>query len=235
MTKIIGLIGLDGAGKDTATLAMQREFVQRGKACHIDGFAGPIRQISQRVGLETYDSEPYNRKKKETRLRMNADDFCASLQRASDEVLGQCLCDEDRASLYAYTVEALERFMDGGALALSPLEFMEVLGMEGGQRVRLTLWVELAQARWQGLNGIVLVPDTAFTHELAVLDDLILLYRPGRVLRKPRASDELALEMLNVHPGYCAGDLTIHGFRNDGSKAELERYAAEIASSIRLR
>ncbi|KAG0163903.1 hypothetical protein DFQ30_010805, partial [Apophysomyces sp. BC1015] len=126
-----------------------------------------------------------------------------------DKMLGQRLTDEDRAALYAYTVEALEKFMYEGVIEVSPREFMQVFGTEGGQRLRKTLWVDIASPLWNALPGIVLVPDTRFVHELAVLDDLILVMRPGTFPVNGHISEQLALKLMDgvdpatIVPGLC--------------------------------
>ncbi|KVE35693.1 deoxynucleotide monophosphate kinase family protein [Burkholderia sp. BDU5] len=228
MARIIGLTGLAGAGKDTAAQAMQREIVGAGTECRIGSFADPIRQVSKLIGLE-----PYDRERKEKRVCMNVDDFCDSFQHAMDKVLGQRLPDEDRAALYAYTVEALEKFMYEDVIELSPREFMQVYGTEGGQRLRKTLWVDLASSLWNALPGIVLVPDTRFAHELAVLDDLILVVRPGTLPVNGHVSEQLALKLMDgADPATIAPGLRFYRLYNNRPQAFFERAAEKLATAF---
>ncbi|AQT27787.1 adenylyl-sulfate kinase [Ralstonia phage RS-PI-1] len=229
MARIIGLTGLAGAGKDTAARAMQLEITSMGTECRIGSFADPIRQISQLIGLE-----PYDRERKEKRICMNADDFCDSLQHAIDKVLGHRLSDEDQAALYSYTVEALEeRFMYESVIELSPREFMQVFGTEGGQSVRKTLWVELASSLWNSLPGVVLVPDTRFAHELGVLDDLILVIRPGTIPPNGHVSEQLALRLMEgVNPATIAPRLRFYRLHNTRPQPFFERAAEKLAASL---
>ena len=236
MARIIGLNGLAGAGKDTAARAMQRGIVGIGKECRIEGFADPLRKISKLVGLD-----PYDRERKEKRIVMFLDDFCDSFQHATDEVLGHRLSDEDRAALYAYTVEALDKFtywdvfngQDRQYIELSPREFMQTLGTGGGQRVRQTLWVELASSLWNSLPGVVLVPDARHVHELAVLDDLILVVRPGTIPVSDHPSEHLALKLMSgVDPATIVPDLCFYRLYNNRTQPEFERAAENLAAVL---
>jgi len=192
MPHIMGFIGLAGAGKDTAAQAMVAEFRRQGQTATIDSFAYPIREISRLVCLD-----PYDRHYKELRHCYYADWFCAAFHAAIETVLGDPLSEHERAELYAYTIEALTPFireMEEGrpAIHISPREFMQVLGTEGGQRVRKTLWLELAAMRWRNDAGAVLVPDVRFEHELALLDNLIVVVRDGVQPVNNHASERLA-------------------------------------------
>lgn len=212
MARIIGIAGLAGAGKDTAAQAMQRMLVADGKEVRIGSFADPIREISRYIGLH-----PYDRGLKEVRRTFDQSDFNAALQAGIDVVLGERLPEKERADLYSYTVEALEKFCyrqccglgervdcysppecccnPDEYIGLSPREFMQVLGTEGGQNVRKTLWVELARSLWDCLPGYVLVPDCRFAHELDVLDRLVLVIRPGTMPVNQHASERLAYDL----------------------------------------
>jgi len=194
MARIIGLIGLAAAGKDTAASAMLDEFRRQGQSAHIRGFADPIREISKFARLE-----PYVRELKETPRTFTLDSFCDWFQHGIDAMLGDYLSEHERAELYAFTMEALQKYVwsdwDCDCITLSPREFMQALGTEGGQRVRQSLWVEIASRRWQDLPGTVLVPDVRFEHELDVLDKAVLVLRPGLKNIPDHPSERLARQL----------------------------------------
>ncbi|CDK30096.1 hypothetical protein AMP1_24 [Burkholderia phage AMP1] len=228
MARIIGLTGLAGAGKDTAAQAMQREITGAGTECRIGSFADPIRQISKLIGLE-----PYDRALKEKRRCMSVDDFCDSFQHAIDKVLGHRLSDEDRAALYCYTVEALDKFKYDDVIELSPREFMQVFGTEGGQSVSQSLWVDLATSLWHALPGVVLVPDTRFAHELMVLDDLILVVRPGTIPPNGHVSERLALRLMEgADPRTIAPGIRFYRLYNNRPQQFFERAAEKLAAAF---
>jgi len=226
--RIIGFIGLAGAGKDTAAAAMQDEFRGHGQEARIDSFADPIRRISQIVRLD-----PYDRRRKEVQCTFTLDGFCDAFQHGIDQVLGNRLFEHERAELYAFTMEALARFtfegFGGTDICLSPREFMQVLGTEGGQRVHRNLWVELAVARWRAAPGIVLVPDCRFEQELAVLDTPVIVTRPGVLPVNNHASERLAAQLT------LAADAGVPflRLRNDGDKEALRASAQALAWRIK--
>jgi len=178
MTRSIGFIGLAGAGKDTAALAMCREFREHGQDVGIVSFASPIHRISRLVGLD-----PDDRTLKEVPQSMAVDEFCDRFQHAIDTVLGQDLSEHGRVSLYAYTMTALSKRVyqgrAGHCVDISPRVFMQALGTEGGQSVCPTLWIDLAVSRWRGYRDYVLVPDVRYEREAALMDTLYVVVRKG--------------------------------------------------------
>jgi len=231
--RIIGFIGLAGAGKDTAAAAMLDEFRDQGREACIDSFADPIRKISHLVGLD-----PYDRQCKEVQSTFTLDGFCDAFQHGIDEVLGSRLSEHERAELYAFTMEALTRFtfegFGGTDICLSPREFMQVLGTEGGQRVRPNLWVDLAVARWSDAPGTVLVPDCRFERERETLDALVLVTRPGILPVNNHASEQLAARLtLAADSGaFRLDDGPFVRLRNDGDKEELRAGAQVLARHL---
>jgi len=195
MARIIGFTGLAGVGKDTAAHAMLTELEHRGKEAYLRSFAAPIRRISALLGLD-----PYDRNKKEERCTLDVDTFCDGFQSGIDTVLASWLTEHEQAELYAYTVEALEKFIHDASdgtrtLSLSPREFMQTLGCEGGKRVRPSLWVDIAQSLWQDIQGTVLVPDCRFPSELRLLDTLIVVVRPDAQPVAEHASEDMAARL----------------------------------------
>jgi len=229
---IIGFIGLAGAGKDTAASAMLAEFRRQGQEATISGLADPIRHISRWMGLD-----PYDRTYKEVRHRFHVDWFCDAFQAGIDQVLRFKLTEHERAELYAFTIEALEPFISetqwGTVIDISPREFMQVLGTDAGQRVRQSLWAEIAAAQWEDTPGTVLVPDVRFEHELTVLDKAVLVLRPGLKTIPDHPSERLARQLdrgdwrnmpQSVQP--------VLFLRNDGGRGLLEWKAQCLAQRL---
>ncbi|MCD9228607.1 hypothetical protein ACPPTR_08900 [Ralstonia pseudosolanacearum] len=229
MAKIIGLTGLAGVGKDTLARAMQRRFVTLGCKARLVGFADTIRDISLSVGLN-----PYKRESKEARRLMVWSVFIDALFDAIEDILGNRMEDNDRALLWTYTVEALEprMFDDAGTtyISISPREFMQVLGTEGGQRVRKTLWVDIALAEWRSSPGAVIVTDFRFAHEVQALDYGICINRPGHTRVNNHPSEDMA-DMLTrrIIPDYLS-KLAVSFVQNAGTQEELEVQAAQFAN-----
>lgn len=228
--KVIALVGFAGVGKDTAAGAMASALQDKGSEARIDSFAAPIREISQAMGLE-----PFDRTKKEAVRTILWDEFDASLFDAIEEVLGKSLSDNDRALLYTFTNEALqpkkyqaphfgttENFID-----ISPREFMQVLGTEGGQAVRPQLWVELLAARTA--EGYTIVPDCRFEHELEVVDFVVHVVRPGFSRINDHKSEDLA-------EAFFKGDAPPVGVYitlvNDGDTHDLRFTASSVALTL---
>jgi len=226
--QIIGFTGLAGAGKDTAARAMLGALHQHDRPAIIDSFAASIREISRLCCLD-----PYDRRYKEAKHTFTMEGFCDALQYGIDAVLGGKLPAGDRAALYSHTVDALAPFMwegwGGTDISLSPREFMQVLGTEGGQRVRQTLWVELAERRWRNYAGVVLVPDVRFSHELALLDRLILVTRPGVEPVNGHPSEHLAATLTQ---GRTGSSPFLRRLYNGGSAAKLAYRARKMAGRL---
>jgi len=227
--QIIGFCGLAGAGKDTAARAMLGAMRRHGANAIIDSFALPIRAISHRVCLD-----PYDRAGKEVRRTFHPSSFCAALQTAIDAVLEAHLPEDERAALYAYTVAALTPFLwadwDGPRISVSPREFMQALGTGGGQRVRPTLWVDLATGCWRAFDGTVLVTDVRFVRELAVLDRLILVERPGLAPVNSHPSEKLAQQLSRsewVGNYRCLPAVTLY---NHPTQSKMEYRARHLGS-----
>ncbi|MHA6903317.1 hypothetical protein ACJBUE_20880 (plasmid) [Ralstonia syzygii subsp. celebesensis] len=231
MAKIIGLTGLAGVGKDTFARAMQRRFITLGRKARLGGFADTIREISLQVRLN-----PYKRETKEVRRLMVWSVFIDALFDAIENTLGNLVDDNDRAMLWTYTVEALEprMFDDAGTsyISISPREFMQILGTEGGQRVRKTLWVDIALAEWRAAPGAVIVTDFRFAHEAKVLDYAICINRPDVRRVNGHASEDMA-DMLTrrIVPDYL-NKVAVSFVQNTGTQEELETQAAQCANTL---
>lgn len=226
MGRIIGITGLAGAGKDSFAGFLENELAGRGWEVRTGSFAEPIRQISAHMGLE-----PYDRDAKERPVDIESDDFRDKLYEAIESVLRERMEPNDRAHLYCYTVEACEKFGSKN-MRISPRQFMQVLGTEGGQRVRKTLWVDLARQLWQVFPGYVLVTDMRFEHEAKIADLIFNVNRPGVVPVNDHASEKLAA-MLNQgrRPAFIPLDKLNH-VENFRDLAYLQEVAAECVPIV---
>lgn len=234
MAKIIGITGLAGVGKDTFARAMQRRFTAIGKNARLAGFADSIRDISLSVGLN-----PYKREEKETRKLLVWSVFIDALFDAIEDTLGTLMDDNDRALLWTYTVEAIEprMFDDAGTsyISISPREFMQILGTEGGQRVRKTLWVDVAMRAWKDATEAgraVIVTDFRFAHEAASLDYCICINRPGTERVNGHVSEDMADTLTRrIVPDYL-NKVAVSFVQNTGTQEELEVQAAQFANTL---
>lgn len=195
MAKVIGILGVAGAGKSTAADMLVGILKDMGHEVIEASFAEPIRTISQLTGLE-----PYDRHEKERLRAMDYETFSARFFDAIEDVLRDRLDDNTRALLYSFTMDALQKYRtstvyDGvevEQINLSPRIFMQVLGTEGGQSVCKTLWVDLAAADWAHRPGFVLCSDVRFNHEFPVCDHAFLLVRNQADMVAEHKSEKLA-------------------------------------------
>ncbi|NUX98772.1 deoxynucleotide monophosphate kinase family protein [Paraburkholderia youngii] len=226
MAKVIGIMGLAGAGKDTAAQMLQRGLVAAGaKHVVIGGFADYLRNISKAVGLD-----PFNRQLKEVPHIIG--DFQDRVWAATEEAFCRLLNERDRSALWAYLFDDLDaRFLrDADATypyyEISPRQFMQALGT-AGRKIRDTFWIELAQRKWATLPGVVLVTDCRFENEAAIADQIILVRRPDAPPVAEHVSEQFCAALTE-------GAVTIPGMEvidNDGSLDDLELEVCTVATS----
>ncbi|MBU9528237.1 hypothetical protein [Burkholderia multivorans] len=228
MAKVIGIMGLAGAGKDTVAQMLQRGLVSAGlKHVTIAGFADYLRNISKEVGLD-----PFIRERKEIPHVIGEEEFIDRCWNALETALCRLLLAHDRASLWAYLFDDLDdRFLrDRDATypyyEVSPRQFMQAIG-EAGRKVRDTLWIELARKKWDMQPGVVLVTDCRYENEADVADKIILVHRPDVPPVAEHVSEQFAAALTE-------GSVTIPGMElivNDGSLEDLEQEVAVMACS----
>jgi hypothetical protein len=221
MARIIGITGLAGAGKDTCAQAMRAAYTEMGVAAALEGYADPIRKIAYVMGLN-----PYDRKTKERPLMFRVDHFCDVFQHGIDVVLAGRVSKDERLRLYAYTMMALSEVH--GHIVISPRGFMQILGTEGGQRVRRTFWVDLAAERWDRMPGYVLVTDFRFMHELPPLDEVVCVIRKGTKRVNDHVSEDLADMLTQQQPRYLEGQQVFY-IHNDRTQRKFEKRSARYA------
>lgn len=196
----LGLIGLAGAGKDTAAEILQRILSEHGKTYKIDRFAKPLKQAACEVFGDKFD----DRDVKEVPVKVDQD----TMIEASFKALRSCRLTDDEMD------KASELFFEhlGFLNILSPRKYQQLLGTEIGRAVRTTVWSD----RITKSTANLIVPDVRFAGE--VVDYNILITRhPVGLHGAPHASELLATEMqLGLDESYDAM------FTNTGTIDELE-------------
>lgn len=228
MATVIGITGLAGAGKDTYAEALRDSLEARGVQCRVAGFADPLRLISRGVGLN-----PFDRATKETKQLIPVEGRNGLPFRLQAELSRYLpLMDAaDMAALGSFTLLACHKFIALGGLHISPREFMQVLGTEGGQRVRPTLWVDYQRDAWKQLAGIVLVPDFRFYHELPPLSAVFNVVRPGVGRVNAHVSEDLPDLLTRVVVPVIEGKPVTYVL-NDRDQPHLQQTAALHAAML---
>lgn len=195
----LGLIGLAGAGKDTAAEILQRVLSEYGKAYKIDRFAKPLKQAAREVFGDKFD----DRDVKEVPVKVDQD----IMIEASFKALRSCHLTDDEMD------KASELFFEhlGFCNHLSPRKYQQLLGTEVGRATRSTVWSD----RITKSTANLIVPDVRFGGE--VVDHNILITRHPVGLGSVHASEVLATEMqLGLDTSYDAM------FTNNGTIEELK-------------
>lgn len=221
MTKIIGITGLAGSGKDTLAeflTELDRNFA-------VDSFAGPIRRIAAALGLCIYDREA-----KELPQRILYEHFEVSLIDAVVAELGDKLGEETLCDLYATFVTILRSrdFLTTerqDVLQISPRVFCQLLGTDAGRAIRQSLWVDVLRATARRTTAdFLLVPDVRFKNEALVCDYVIGVSRPGVA---PVAGHDSEKEI----PALVLG--ADYGVVNNGTLEQLRHEAGVLHRLIR--
>lgn len=227
--KFIGLTGLAGAGKDTFALALQRSLVARGVATEITSWAKPIRVIAAALGFR-----PYDREAKEISVAFSLDLFSDRLQQELDYTFKGQLSEHRRAELYAFTMDALDQYVYEEILYVSPRQFMQILGTEGGRRVDPNLWVNRAKKPYDIKDCVVLVPDTRFDNEVESVDLIVNVTRPGINPVNAHSSERLASQLAQM-PYHTLHNVPVRNVLNDRTIDHLIDAADDIAAEIEHR
>lgn len=166
----IGIIGLQGAGKNTfAELLLthlEHDFSVIGR-----DFGTPLHGIAEHCGCSNL------REYKEVAVTRMYPCFDERLYTGIEQHLGG-LSDNTKAAIFAYMLDALE---DGGylvrgygcdMLTISPRRFMQLLGTEAGRRAREELWVDYWKDQTSGYD-FAIAADVRFHNEADACDLLI--------------------------------------------------------------
>jgi len=223
MTIVVGFTGYAGAGKDTFADSVKAELVRKGLKVKSLDYATPIREIAAALGLK-----PYDRELKEVAATIRFEHFELALADAVAEQLEGSLGADDLADLFAYTATALRSggYVDGQTLTISPRRFCQLLGTEGGRKVRDTLWIDVYRARCAAYGDtldVVFCPAVRFPNECYPLDVLIGVNRPDVVPVEAHESES--------YIGQLIDDATIV-FDNVAGLSELHAEAKALAEFI---
>lgn len=174
----IGLIGLAGAGKDTAAEILQRILAEHGKTYKIDRFAKPLKEAAREVFGDKFD----DRDVKEVPVKVDQD----IMIEASFKALRSCRLTEDEMD------KASELFFDhlGFCDFLSPRKYQQLLGTEVGRATRSTVWSD----RITKSKANLLIPDVRFVGEM-VEHNILIVRKPIGFLGTVHSSELLATEM----------------------------------------
>lgn len=201
----IGLIGLAGAGKDTAAVIMQRILKeQTGEHYTIERYAGLLKTCARKVFGDSFD----NRDVKEVMIPVTKE-----LHDKIIAVTSYCCL---RLGLFGDDIDLWHSLCNkhlGGLTEISPRLFQQLLGTEVGRAVYGNIWVDYLHS--QDYNMII--TDCRFQNEL--VDKRILIVRHD-VPAELHASEEFAAH-LQTNPSARQGviDYVIH---NTGTVEELE-------------
>lgn len=181
MTRIIGITGYAGAGKDTFADILHTKLQERGYRVAIVTFAEAIRNIAKACGLR-----PFDREHKEVTVSISFEHFELTLIEAITKELELVVGEDDLCELYASFVTVLRNqgylvTNRRDVLTISPRRFCQLLGTEGGRAVRDTFWIDVLKAGVKRARNIdfVLVPDVRFPNEALAVDRVASVYRGG--------------------------------------------------------
>lgn len=213
MAYLVGITGPAGSGKDTLA-DMVEKHIDNDPDFHIKvgrtSLAGPLRRIAKTLGLSAYD-----RAAKEKVISRRFKHFELSLIEAINEELSDVVVEDDRCELYAHFVTKLrdEGFLTTrrqDVLTISPRQFCQLLGTEGGRAVRKSFWIDVLLTRADDSCDVWLIPDVRFLNEARVMDS-VLFVDNGRELSVSAHSSETHFQELRFNADHIVpnvGDLT---------------------------
>lgn len=202
----IGLIGLAGAGKDTAAVIMQRILhEQTGKYYNIERYADLLKTCARRVFGDNFD----NRDVKEVMIPVTKElhDLMIAVTSYCQRELG--IYDDDDIDRWHKLCN--QHF--GGLSEVSPRLFQQLLGTEVGRAIDPNIWVNYLHLR----DYSMIITDCRFPNEL--VDKNILIIRHD-VPENIHSSEEFAAHLQADHTARLGVvDYVIH---NTGTIEELE-------------
>lgn len=198
MAIVIGFTGLAGSGKDTLAQLVTNHLVAAGRRPPktLD-FADPIREVAAFLGLGVY-----NRDAKETEVQIRFEYFELDLCNAIEAVLGDYAGADDLADLFAHFATALrsEGHVDNQTLRISPRRFCQLLGTEGGRRVRDTFWIDVYRARCAAYpaSQVIFCPGVRFPNEQGAVQLLVGITRPDAAQVDPHDSERFVQGLVDT-------------------------------------
>lgn len=184
MPETFGILGLAGAGKDTAALGILKDH-----DITIERLAAPLKRAAEKVFGPDFD----DRSVKEVPVLINSNPGHTHRYFAAEE-----LFHELNFSLAEYRV-AWRAYSEviGQLVEMSPRQFQQLLGTEVVRAARPNAFVECIQNRESDVPAVVV--DTRFENELQDVNFLIV--RPGLCNEEPpvHASEVLAWELTRYY------------------------------------
>lgn len=174
----IGIIGLAGAGKDTFASMLAEEL----QGFTIDRYAAPLKNLTAKVFNLTLE-QVEDRELKEKPKQVNRDVMIDAVFDCLSRVLGFEDDELDEASHLFF-----ENFSSNRAM--SPREFMQLLGTDVVRKVRNTAWTDRLTKSTKNL----IIPDVRFSNE-ATCDFNILVERFEEVPRPVHPSEHFAWDL----------------------------------------
>lgn len=201
----LGLIGLAGAGKDTAAVIMQRILKeQTGEHYTIERYAGLLKTCAHKVFGDSFD----DRDVKEVKIPVTKELHDRMLAVASYCCLRLGLFGDDIDLWHSLCNTHL-----GGLAEISPRLFQQLLGTEVGRAVDSNIWVDYLHSK----DCNMIITDCRFKNEL--VDKNILIVR-HYVPAELHASEAFAANLqTNRAARQGVVDYVIH---NTGTIEELE-------------
>ena len=171
----IGLVGLAGAGKDTAS-----QIIARHLSLPCVAFAQPIHEAAKCV----FGDLCLERGVKELPLPFGNDGIAVAGKMALD-ILKDGTDDDILSELNkAFTNPETGQIYE----ELSPRKFMQLFGTEFGRSIDGDLWVNLLKDKYQD----AVVSDVRFENELAVCNVAVVIRRTGSGIEGNHISENLA-------------------------------------------
>jgi hypothetical protein len=224
----IGLVGLAGAGKDTAA-----QIISKHLSFPCVAFAEPIHEAAKYV----FGDLCLERDVKEIPLPFGDVGLNLTLNMAR-LVMNDCGIHITEDALIAALKEAFTN-IDTGKIyrELSPRKFMQLFGTEFGRNIDGDLWVHMVENKYE----TCVISDVRFWNELFICDAVVLIKRDGSGIAGKHMSEGLAKE-LNNHPCYN-GKFTVIGIsrmincyvvNNNGTIDDLYENLKQKLSKIHL-
>ena len=202
----LGLIGLAGAGKDTAAVIMQRILKeQTGEHYTIERYAGLLKTCARKVFGDSFD----DRDVKEVMIPVTKElhDLMIAVTSYCQRELG--IYDDDDIARWHKLCN--QHF--GGLSEVSPRLFQQLLGTEVGRAIDPNIWVNYLHSK----DYNMIIPDCRFPNEL--VDKNILIIRHG-VPENIHSSEEFAAHLQIDHTARLG--VVDYVTRNTGTIKELE-------------
>jgi len=216
----IGIMGLAGAGKDTFAEYLLKYM----QGYSIEKFAAPLKNAAYQLFGTTFD----DRDVKEEIATVcaqdcdNAVDLCLSVLRLPP------VADIKQMIYDVFSTDDGENYPES-PITTSPRRFQQLLGTEVCRAIDQDCFVKRIDAMHQ-----VIVTDCRFQNEMAAMDEILLVVRPGVQPVASHESEQLAAELTQAYldcdeTRFMFMGRVIHVVDNSGNLDELEQDAKHIS------